>query len=74
MRPSVFCSPVHYPHTLCSHALRRCQRYLNARTKKPLISIMEDALLQQHMPLMLERDFSAVAAAGSLDELKRLYR
>jgi len=51
----------------------RCQNYLDASTRKPLISAVEDQLLSKHMAAMLEKGFDSMMADMRVPDLARLY-
>ncbi len=51
----------------------RCQNYLDASTRKPLISVVEEQLLSKHMAAMLEKGFDAMMADMRVPDLARLY-
>ena len=51
----------------------RCQNYLDASTRKPLISVVEEQLLSKHMAAMLEKGFDAMMSDMRVPDLARLY-
>ena len=51
----------------------RCQNYLDASTRKPLIAAVEEQLLSKHMAAMLEKGFDAMMADMRVHDLARLY-
>ena len=51
----------------------RCQVYLAAATRKPLIATVELQLLERHMPAILERGFEGMLQQQRIDDLGRLY-
>ena len=51
----------------------RCQNYLDASTRKPLIAAVEEQLLSKHMAAMLEKGFEPMMADMRVGDLARLY-
>lgn len=51
----------------------RCQVYLAAATRKPLIACVELQLLERHMPAILERGFEVMLQQQRIEDLARLY-
>ncbi|BDA50712.1 Cullin-4 [Coccomyxa sp. Obi] len=51
----------------------RCQHYLDASTRKPLISAVEAQLLERHMAAILEKGFNGLMAEGRVPDLARLF-
>ena len=51
----------------------RCQNYLDASTRKPLIAAVEEQLLSKHMAAMLEKGFDPMMADMRVGDLARLY-
>lgn len=51
----------------------RCQVYLDASTRKPLIQCVETQLVEQHMPAILERGYAGLVEQHRVEDLKRLY-
>lgn len=52
----------------------RCDAYLEGRTRKPLVAVVERRLLEGHMAALLERGFDGLLAEGRVDDLARLYK
>lgn len=51
----------------------RCQEYLDAATRRPLIQCVETQLLERHVATVLERGFEALLAQQRIEDLRRLY-
>lgn len=51
----------------------RCQQYLDASTRKPLISAVESQLLERHVAAILEKGFDGLMAEGRVADLARLF-
>ena len=49
----------------------RCQQYLDAATRRPLVAAAEAQLLQRHMGALLEKGFDALMAAQRVPDLAR---
>ena len=52
----------------------RCQVYLDATTRGPLISVVESRLLEAHLAALLEKGFASLMDGARLTDLARLYR
>uniref|UniRef100_H3G975 Cullin family profile domain-containing protein n=1 Tax=Phytophthora ramorum TaxID=164328 RepID=H3G975_PHYRM len=51
----------------------RVNHYLDASTKKQLISVVENKLLKPHVVTLLERGFETLMEEGRIEDLKRMY-
>ncbi|RMX67379.1 hypothetical protein DD238_000823 [Peronospora effusa] len=51
----------------------RVVNYLDASTKKQLISVVERKMLKPHVTTLLERGFETLMEEGRIDDLKRMY-
>lgn len=51
----------------------RCQQYLDAATRKPLIAAVEKQLLERHMDAILDKGFDALVMETRVVDLGRLY-
>eukprot|EP00644_Phytophthora_capsici_P001450 jgi/Phyca11/542901/estExt2_Genewise1Plus.C_PHYCAscaffold_100417 len=51
----------------------RVNHYLDASTKKQLISVVESKLLKPHVATLLERGFETLMASNRIEDLKRMY-
>lgn len=56
-----------------SEEFERCQVYLDASTRKPLIQCVETQLIEQHMGSILERGYTAMVTQHQVGDLARLY-
>lgn len=51
----------------------RCQVYLDASTRKPLIQCVEAQLVEHHVPAILERGYASLVEQHRVEDLSRLY-
>ncbi|KAL8129526.1 hypothetical protein V2J09_018681 [Rumex salicifolius] len=51
----------------------RCLMYLDAGTKKPLISTTEKQLLERHIPAILDKGFRMLMDGNRTEDLQRMY-
>lgn len=51
----------------------RVVHYLDASTKKQLITVVETKLLKPHVAMLLERGFEALMDGARIEDLKRMY-
>ena len=56
-----------------SEEFERCQVYLDASTRKPLINCVEGQLVKHHIATILERGFAALVMQNRVEDLARLY-
>ncbi|GAB2226768.1 hypothetical protein Droror1_Dr00022589 [Drosera rotundifolia] len=51
----------------------RCVLYLDASTRKPLISTAEKQLLERHITAILDKGFTTLMDANRIEDLQRMY-
>ena len=51
----------------------RCQQYLGASTRKPLIALVEQQLLRSHVAALLDKGFAGLMSPDRMPDLARLY-
>lgn len=62
-----------YCETRLSEEYERCAQYLDAATRKPLIQLVEQQLISEHLAMLLERGFGTLMDGHRVDDVARLY-